>query len=96
MGVEQILSQGSDPKAIQPFYEKLFDSVDRVTHDRKVPNMITQLRNIVGKDFEEVALVQHVMAGGNIEEWLETLETMMKRTVKVCRLFAHVGQTFGC
>lgn len=58
--------------------------MDRVTHDRKVPNMITQLRNIVGKDFEEVALVQHVMAGGNIEEWLGTLETMMKRTVKVC------------
>jgi hypothetical protein len=59
----QILSQGSDPKALQPFYEKLFDSVDRVTHDRKQPNAITHLRKITGKDYEEVPLLQSVLAG---------------------------------
>ena len=31
----QILSQGSDPLAIQPYYETIFDSIDMVVHDAK-------------------------------------------------------------
>jgi dynein heavy chain len=59
----QILSQGSDPKSLQPYYEKLFDSIDRVVHDRKSVNSIVQFRSIVGKDFEDTTLVQPVSAG---------------------------------
>ena len=29
----QILSQGSDPQAVQPFYEKIFESITAVEHD---------------------------------------------------------------
>ena len=59
----QVLSQGSDPKAMQPYYEKLFDSIDRVVHDRKTPNAIVQFRSIIGKDTEDVNL-SHVMHAG--------------------------------
>lgn len=30
-----VLSQGSDPVQMQPYYEKVFDSISQVVHDRK-------------------------------------------------------------
>ena len=59
----QILSQGSDPKAIQPYYEKMFDAVTGVVHDQKVAHNITHVRHVMGKDFEEVPLANTVAAG---------------------------------
>ena len=37
----QILSQGSDPLAIQPFYEKVFDSIGQVEHEKDPGNVKT-------------------------------------------------------
>ncbi len=58
----QILSQGTDPKSVQPYYEKLFDSVDKVVHDRKIAHSILQLRHVHGKDIEDVQLTAPVNA----------------------------------
>lgn len=30
-----VLSQGSDPVQMQPYYEKVFDSISQVVHDKK-------------------------------------------------------------
>ena len=50
----QILSQGSDPMAVQKYYEKIFDAVDKVVHDKRDKSKIQQLKSIVGVDEEIV------------------------------------------
>jgi dynein heavy chain len=78
----QILSQGSDPQAVQKYYEKIFDAVDKVVHDKKEKKNILQLKSIVGVDEEIVTLAKPVYADGNIEDWLAVLEKEMQRTLK--------------
>jgi dynein heavy chain, axonemal len=80
----QILSQGSEPKAVQPYYEKMFDAITSVVHDKKAPTRIVGMRNSFGKDYEEVSFVQAVNAVGHVEDWLCAVERAMKSTVKVC------------
>lgn len=65
----QILSQGSDPLSIQPYYEKIFDAIDRVVHDRGNVRSISHILNIMGKTKEEITLLTPVNADGNIEDW---------------------------
>jgi dynein heavy chain, axonemal len=77
-----ILSQGSDPLQMQPFYEKVFDSIDRVTHSRSDKAMITELQSIIGSTKETINLLQPVKAHGNIEDWLGEIEMEMQRTMK--------------
>ena len=36
----QILSQGSDPQMIQPYYQTVFDAIDHVIHDEDNPRMV--------------------------------------------------------
>eukprot|EP00435_Cladocopium_sp_Y103_P012255 s4673_g3.t1 len=85
----KILSQGgSDPDAIQDDFEKLFDAISRVTFDKS--RKITQIKSVAGKDEEKVILQQPVTAHGNIEEWLQNLETEMQRSVRRdCRKAAN-------
>jgi dynein heavy chain len=78
----QILSRGSDPQAIQVYYEKLFDSVSRVVHDEKKKNDIIELVNASGADEECIKLVKSVSATGNIEDWLRKLLGVMQITMK--------------
>ena len=59
----QILSQGSEPKSIQPFYEKMFDAITTVMHDKKEPSLITGMRHVVVKDHEEVPFLKPINAG---------------------------------
>lgn len=85
----KILSQGgSDPDAIQDDFEKLFDAISRVTFDKS--RKITQIKSVAGKDEERVILQAPVTAHGNIEEWLQNLETEMQRSVRRdCRKAAN-------
>ena len=85
----KILSQGgSDPDAIQDDFEKLFDAISRVTFDKS--RKITQIKSVAGKDEEKVILQAPVTAHGNIEEWLQNLETEMQRSVRRdCRKAAN-------
>lgn len=85
----QILSQGSDVDAVQPFYEKIFDAISQVTHSPDNNRSITELKNIVGVDEEVVKLSSPVQATGHIEEWLLALEQEMRNTMKdTCRAAA--------
>lgn len=84
-----ILSRGSDPMAVQQYYEKIFDSIDQVVHEDK-PNgdkrKILKLKSIVGSDEEVITLVRPVVADGNIEDWLGMVEKEMRHTMKaICR-----------
>lgn len=77
-----ILSQGSNPTCMQPFYEKVFDSVNHVTHDRSERSKITAIKSIDGPDEEVIQLDVPVKAEGGIERWLSSLVKEMQRSLK--------------
>ena len=78
----QILSQGSDPLAVQPFYEKVFDAIDKVVHDPKDVTIIREVKSSLKGSEEVIRLSREVAAKGNIEDWLGHLETEMQKTMK--------------
>ena len=77
-----ILSQGSDPLQMQPYYEKVFDSVNEVEHDKNDKTKILAIKNIDGADFEAIKLKRTCLASGSIEVWLGKLVIEMQRTLK--------------
>jgi dynein heavy chain len=78
----QVLSQGSDPQAVQQYYEKLFDSVSGVEHDKKDKSFIRELISREGNADERIVLRRPVKAAGNIEDWLTELLKEMRRSMK--------------
>lgn len=72
-----ILSQGSDPLSMNSYYDKVFDSVERVVHSKKDKNIITHM---VG--YTEVPFYKPVTARGNIEDWLNDVLHEQCRTMK--------------
>ena len=77
-----ILSQGSDPMQMQPYYEKVFDSIDKVVHNKADKTQIIQIQSSIGNAKETVVLDKFVKAQGNIEDWLGKLELEMQRSLK--------------
>jgi dynein heavy chain, axonemal len=77
-----ILSQGSDPQQMQPYYEKVFDSIDHVTHSKSDSSSIVEIASTMGGQKEVVPLASAVKANGNIEDWLGELELEMQRSLK--------------
>lgn len=79
----KILSQGSEPTNIQEDFEKLFDAVNKVTFgknpEKKTSNdkIISAIQQVMGRDEENVTLINYVKCEGNIEGWLKTLEKTM-------------------
>lgn len=85
-----ILSQGSDPQQMQPYYEKVFDSIDRVVHGKQDKLQIVEILSIIANAKETVTLNKGVKAMGNIEDWLGELEKEMQRSVKkLCETVAY-------
>jgi dynein heavy chain len=84
-----ILSQGSDANQMQQYYEKVFDSIDHVIHDKKEKLMINDIQSSMGPTKETINLSKPVKAHGNIEDWLGDIELEMKRTLKrLCEVCA--------
>ena len=86
----QILSQGSDPMAIQPYYQTVFDAIEQVLHDetdkRKIHTMVSRFKGVA----EEIPFQTVVNAVGNIEDWLATMKQEQCFTMKdICRRCAE-------
>jgi dynein heavy chain len=78
-----ILSQGSDPQQMQPYYEKVFDSIDRVQHSKADKSLIVQIQSIMGNVRESITLNDPVKStNSNIEDWLGVLEKEMQKSLK--------------
>ena len=77
-----ILSQGSDPQQMQAYYEKVFDSIDRVVHSKQDKTVILELQSTIGTTKETILLYKPVKAVGNIEDWLGEIELEMQRSMK--------------
>ena len=80
----QILSQGSNPIAIQPYYEKIFDAIAYVKHEDADHGKldITHIVSRIRQDQEVIRLRERVSPTGNIEKWLNDLLTEQKFTMK--------------
>lgn len=77
-----ILSQGSDPLAMNEYYENVFDAIQYVEHDKKDKTIIHKLHGSGGVGHEEVSFMKPVKAVGNIEDWLMSLLKNMQATMK--------------
>lgn len=77
-----ILSQGSDPLAMNEYYENVFDAIQYVEHDKKDKSIIYKIHGSGGDGHEVIPFVKPVKAVGNIEDWLMSLLNNMKVTMK--------------
>lgn len=77
-----ILSQGSDPLAMNEYYENVFDAIQYVEHDAKDKSIIHKMHGNGGDGHEVIPFCKPVKAIGNIEDWLMTLLKSMRVTMK--------------
>ncbi|KAL7522596.1 hypothetical protein ACHAWX_007291 [Stephanocyclus meneghinianus] len=77
-----ILSQGSDPLAMNQYYENVFDAIQYVEHDKKDKAIIHKIHGDGGEGHEVLPFITPVKAVGNIEDWLTTLLKTMRITLK--------------
>jgi dynein heavy chain len=77
----EVLSQASDPRAVQPHLQGFFDGVDELGFDptQRKPPRITNVKSVSG---EVVALLEPVVCAGNIEDWLEALSNETQRSIR--------------
>eukprot|EP01022_Parablepharisma_sp_SALTPOND_P000876 TRINITY_DN105183_c0_g1_i1.p1 TRINITY_DN105183_c0_g1~~TRINITY_DN105183_c0_g1_i1.p1 ORF type:complete len:4616 (+),score=767.18 TRINITY_DN105183_c0_g1_i1:15469-29316(+) len=82
--VLNILSQGSDPAAVQYHLASLFDGITNIEFDSADKKYISKIMCVYNENSkEELKLCNPVrVEQQKIEDWLQTLEDEMKRTVK--------------
>ena len=76
------MSQGSDPLAMNEYYENVFDAIQYVEHDKKDKTIIYKIHGSGGDGHEVVPFFKPVKAVGNIEDWLMSLLQNMRATLK--------------
>ncbi len=82
----QVLSQGSDPQMVQPYYQNVFDAIDHVIHDEENQKEIVSMVSRFKGTEEEIPFSSPVIARGNIEEWLAKMKIEQQVTMKeICR-----------
>eukprot|EP00756_Hemistasia_phaeocysticola_P003201 Hpha_TRINITY_DN12121_c2_g2::TRINITY_DN12121_c2_g2_i1::g.81783::m.81783/K10408/DNAH; dynein heavy chain, axonemal len=84
----EILSQASDPVAIQGYVKKLFDGVEGLRLEVVKPKETGQkpevfVSTLFSPEGERLKLVEDVPCRGHVEEWLGALVLGMKRSVKL-------------
>lgn len=77
-----ILSQGSDPLSMNDHYEKVFDAISYVEHNKKDKTIIEKIHGDGGAGHEIIPFSVPVKAVGNIEDWLVELMKKMQLTMK--------------
>jgi Hydrolytic ATP binding site of dynein motor region/Dynein heavy chain, N-terminal region 2 len=77
-----ILSQGSDPLSMNDHYEKVFDAISCVEHNKKDKTIIEKMHGDGGQGHEVVLFSAPVRAVGNIEDWLCDLLKKMQLSMK--------------
>jgi dynein heavy chain len=86
----QILSQGSNPQMVQPYYQNVFDAIDHVVHDEEKGHLVNSMVSRFKGQEEEIMFSSPVVAKGNIEEWLANMKIEQQVTMKeLCRKCAE-------
>eukprot|EP00796_Vickermania_ingenoplastis_P004195 gene4195-3033_t len=79
-----ILSKGSDPRAVMVHMSKIIDSVDCYSFDKNPygPTNDTDVWEMISIQGEHVTLMENHTCQGPVEEWMEGLIQVMKRAVR--------------
>jgi dynein heavy chain len=83
----EVLSQGSNPQAIQPHLQSVFDSVVYAEFGKKENASCIEV--LQSGDGQTIKLINRVRAEGNIEEWLGALLREMQNTVNRIISYAY-------
>ena len=78
----EILSQGSDPHAVVPHLQNVFDSTAGLTFDKQKKYMAVGL---VANDKEEVPFTQPFTLQGNVEDYLCEVVKNMQNTISALK-----------
>ncbi|XP_065895241.1 dynein axonemal heavy chain 1-like isoform X2 [Dysidea avara] len=73
----EILSQTKDPTAVQPHLRKCFENIARLKFEEDLA--ITKMFSAEG---EEVPFTESLYPKGNVEDWLLTVENVMRSSLK--------------
>jgi len=74
----EILSQSTDPTAVQAHLPSLFDNIAQISFN---PDLAKQVVAIHSAEGESLRLTEPVLADGNIESWLVNLEQEARMSV---------------
>eukprot|EP01051_Picozoa_sp_SAG22_P009914 SAG22_NODE_860_length_6828_cov_5.663100_6_plen_170_part_01 len=91
----EILSQGSNPEAIQAHLPAVLDSVALLTFDKKDKQLVVGMTSGEG---EYIPMSEHISckAAGNVEDWLGGVVRAMQITIKdITRVVAGEFNTTG-
>lgn len=79
-----ILSKGSDPRAVMTHMSKIIDSVESFTFDKNPhgPTNDTDVWEMISIQGEHVTLMENHTCHGPVEEWMESLIVVMKRAIR--------------
>ena len=75
----EILAQTRDPQAVQPHMRKCFDCISRLEFTDEPESC--EIRAMLSPEKEYVAFHEPVFAKGNVENWLTTIEGMMRQSL---------------
>jgi dynein heavy chain len=75
----EILAQTRDPQAVQPHMRKCFDCISRLEFTDEPES--SEIRGMVSPEKEQVSFYEPVFAKGAVENWLTTIEGMMRQSL---------------
>ena len=75
----EILAQTRDPQAVQPHMQKCFDCISRLEFTDEPES--TEIRAMLSPEQEKVVFTEPVFAKGAVENWLTTIEGMMRQSL---------------
>ena len=75
----EILAQTRDPQAVQPHMQKCFDCISRLEFTDEPES--TEIRAMLSPEKEKVVFTEPVFAKGAVENWLTTIEGMMRQSL---------------
>ena len=88
----EILGQASNPQAIQPHLQSIFDNLVHLDFDSVVYNKVLGFRSGEG---EMVTLTTPFLAQDNVEKWLNDLIAKMRQTIRdICTDMSQHIQSF--
>ena len=78
----EILSQAKDPRAVQPHLRKCFDNLVKLEFGAEEGSL--DILAMFSSENEKVNLGRNLVARGNVESWLKSVEDRMRKTLQGC------------
>ncbi|XP_017772772.1 PREDICTED: dynein heavy chain 2, axonemal [Nicrophorus vespilloides] len=78
----EILGNAKKPEAVQPHFKKLFDNLNKLKLQKNAITMKSEAIGMISEDGEYMEFTKMVIIDGQVENWLNDVESMMRFTLK--------------